>query len=354
MLLVILLKKKLKSWLKPLKALINIISILKGAFVYKRTGITPEKAYFSLISLYCLTNGYSNAFLSWLLKLQRHTYILPHANGVLGDLDSAEIHRVVQEIREDGYYVFNQLLSVDICDKLTSLALTNECNLRGSLDADIKMSIYDRTNPIAVTYWLKEEDLIANPDIQALMADLSILAIAQAYLETQPILDIVAMWWSTALSKTACTDSAQLYHFDMDRIKWLKFLIYLTDVTSDNGPHCYIAGSHQIGGKPKEILSLGYARISDEDIIKFYPKEKFIEVTAPKGTIIAGDTLCFHKGKPLKQCDRLVLELEFTNSLFGGSYQKVELKNINNSNLSESVKNHSRAFQKFILNYKDE
>lgn len=348
------LKKKLKSWLKPVKALSNIISLIKGAFVYKITGVTPKEGYLSLINLYCLTNGYSNAFLSWLLKLQRQPYIFPRANGVLGDLDSAGIRRVVQEIKKDGYYVFDQLLSVGLCDKLISLALTKECNLTGSLDTDVKMSIYDRTNPIAVTYWLQEEDLIADPDIQALMADLSILAIAQAYLETQPILDIVTMWWSTSLSKTACTDSAQLYHFDMDRIKWLKFFIYLTDVTSDNGPHCYISGSHQIGSKPKELLNLGYVRISDENMIKFYPKEKFVEITAPKGTIIAGDTLCFHKGKPLKQGDRLVLELEFTNSLFGGIYQKVELKNMNNSNLSESVKNYSRAFQKFILNHKDE
>ena len=302
-----------------------------------------------MIRLYCLTNGYSNAFLSWLLKLQRHPYILPHANGVLGDLDSAEILRVVQEIRKDGYYVFDRLLSVDTCDKLISLALIKECNLKGSLDSDLNISIYDRTNPIAVTYWLREEDLISNTDIQELMTDLSIFAIAQAYLETQPILDIVAMWWSTALTKTACTDSAQLYHFDMDRVKWLKFFIYLTDVTSDNGPHCYIAGSHQIGGKPKELLELGYARIPDKDIAKFYPTEKFFEVTAPKGTIVVGDTLCFHKGKPLKQGDRLILEVEFTNSLFGGSYQKVTLRNINNSNLSESIKNYSRVFQKFIL-----
>ncbi len=350
MLLITLLKKKLKLWLKPLKALIKIISLIEGTFAYRRTRITPKKAYLSLISLYCLTNGYSNAFLSWLLKLRRPPYIFPHTNGVLGDLDSTKISKVVKAIRKDGYYVFDRLLAVDVCEKLISFALTKKCNLKDTSDPTLKLSIYDRENPVAVTYWLQEEDLISNPDIQMLMGDLSILAIAQAYLETQPILDIVAMWWSTALSKTACTDSAQLYHFDMDRIKWLKFFVYLTDVTIDNGPHCYIAGSHQIGGKPKELLNLGYARISDEDIVRFYPKERFVEVTALKGTIIAGDTLCFHKGKALKKADRLILELEFTNSLFGGSYQKVELKNINNSNLSESVKNYSRVFQKFILN----
>jgi len=220
----------------------------------------------------------------------------------------------------------------------------------GAVDSSLKVSIYNRQNPLAVTYWLQEEDLIANPDIQDLMADLSLLAIAQAYLGTQPIIDIVAMWWSTDLSKTACNDSAQMYHFDMDRIKWLKFFIYLTDVTDDNGPHCYIVGSHQIGGKPTELLQLGYSRIVDEQIYQFYPKEKICEVIAPRGTIIAGDTLCFHKGKPLKQGDRLVLELEFTNSLFGGSYQKVELKNPINNNLSEYIKTYSRVFKKFVLN----
>ena len=345
---------KFKQWLKPLKAIPNIIYILQGIFVYRKTSVTPEKAYLSLINLYSLTNGYSNTFLAWLLKLYRSPYVLTHKNGVLGNLNSEEIERIVQAIRKDGYYVFEHLLSGDICAKLIPFALTKECNLIGSLDPSLKMSVYDRTNPIAVTYWLQEADLIANPDIQALMADLSILAIAQAYLETQPILDIVAMWWSTAFSNVACPASAQLYHFDMDRIKWLKFFIYLTDVTSDNGPHCYIAGSHQIGGKHKELLGMGYARIPDEELAKFYPQEKFLEIIAPKGTIIAGDTLCFHKGKPLTQGDRLVLELEFTNSLFGGSYQKTDLHNIGNTNLSEFIKKYSRVFQKFILSKKDE
>jgi Phytanoyl-CoA dioxygenase (PhyH) len=339
--------KNLKQWLKPLKAVDSIISILKGAFAYSKTGVTPERAYYSLIDLYCLTNGYSNAFLAWLLKLYRHPYILPHANGVLGDLDSVEINRIVKEIRKDGYYIFDKLLAVDVCNKLMSLALTKECSLGGASDSTLQLSIYNRENPVAVTYHLQEEDLIANPDIQMLMGDLSILAIAQAYLETQPILDIVALWWSTTFSKTACSKSAQLYHFDMDRIKWLKFFVYLTDITIDNGPHCYIAGSHQLGNKPKELLKLGYARIPDKDIEKFYPKENFVEITAPKGTIIAGDTLCFHKGKPLKKGDRLILQLEFTNSLFGGSYSKSILSKSHNSVISRMFTDYPRLYLKF-------
>jgi hypothetical protein len=339
---------KVKQFLRPLRALTSTLYLIKGVFIYSRTRVTPESAYSSLLNLYFITNGYSNAFFAWLLKFYRPPYKFPHANGILGDLDYLRINHAVQEIRENGYYVFDKILPEHMCEKLLCFALTQECSLRNALDSTPKSSIYDRKNPVAVTYWLKEEELITNPDIQMLMWDLSILSIAQAYLETQPVLDIVAMWWSTTFSKTACPESAQLYHFDMDRIKWLKFFIYLTDVTTDNGPHCYIAGSHRPGAKPKKLLDRGYTRIPDSDIAEFYSNEKFFEVTAPKGTIVAGDTLCFHKGKSLKTGDRLILELEFTNSLFGGSYSKSILSKLHSSINSHMFFSYPRLYLKFF------
>ncbi|MFN5754657.1 MAG: phytanoyl-CoA dioxygenase family protein, partial [Pseudanabaena sp.] len=317
------LSKKLKRLLRrSYSFLIDLINLVQGLFIYKNLGVTPEKSSLSLINLYCLTNGYSNSFLALIVKLFHRAYDFPSSSGVLGKLSSTQINAITKLIRDNGYYVFDNLLSLEICQRLTNLALSHECTVRDSLDPNIKVSVYNSDNPIATTYWLKEEDLINNPDIQNLMTDMSILSIAQAYLEAPPVLDIVTMWWSTPISKKACSDSAQLYHFDMDRIKWLKFFIYLTDVNTDNGPHCYISGSHRIGGKPKELLKRGYARIPDEDMEKFYSKEDLIEVTGYRGTIIAGDTLCFHKGKPLTISERLILELEFTNSLFGAPYQK--------------------------------
>ncbi len=341
-------KYKIKYILKSVKNFVSsCIKIFKGALIHKTTGVTPEEAYHTLIESYCLTNGYSNIFLSWLLKFYKPKYKFPNFNGVLGDLNTQKINQVIQAIQKNGYYVFEELMPAEMCQKLTSLALTQECNLRDTTDANITVSTYNTDCPIATTYWLREEDLIANPDIQSLMMDLSILAIAQAYLETAPILDIVAMWWSTSVSKNACAESAQLYHFDMDRIKWLKFFVYLTDVTTDTGPHCYIAGSHKPSNKPRELLERGYARISDEDIMKFYPQSDFIEVTAPKGTIIAGDTSCFHKGKPLKTGERLILELEFTNSLFGGSYLISCIDKVGSQNLSKFAQTYNRIYSKF-------
>ena len=74
------------------------------------------------------------------------------------------------------------------------------------------------------------------------------------------------MWWSVAGNKQPDSAAAQLYHFDMDRIRWIKFFINLTDVTAENGPHCFIAGSQQTCGIPRHLLAKGYTRLSDEPV----------------------------------------------------------------------------------------
>jgi hypothetical protein len=102
----------------------------------------------------------------------------------------------------------------------------------------------------------------------------------------------------------------------MDRLKFLKFFIYLSDVTSKNSPHCYVRGS--CFRKPAALLRDG--RIADEEIARHFPAQDLIEVTAPRGSIFAVDTRGFHKGKAVEEGERLLLQLEFTNSLFGQNY----------------------------------
>ncbi len=72
--------------MKKIKALIsklihnsyieNIKNLITGIIEYKRKGITPESGYFAMLNLYCLTNGYSNAFLAWLIKISHSIFCL--------------------------------------------------------------------------------------------------------------------------------------------------------------------------------------------------------------------------------------------------------------------------------------
>ncbi len=328
----------------------DIVNLVKGAMIYRRTGTSPDSAYQSMINLHCRTQGYSNDILAWLVSMKHRPVAFPNADGVLGNLTRADLAGITNEIQQNGYYIFPHLLSADVCARLVEFALTAECTPSPQAAPVGLPNIYHRDQPVADIYKFDEQTLLDHPDVQKLISDHSILSLAQSYLASPPILDIVTMWWSTAFSREASVDAAQLYHFDMDRIRWLKIFFYLTDVTPTNGPHCYVAKSHKRKGQPLSLLKRGYARIPDEDIARYYQAGDIKEITGPRGTMFVADTRGFHKGMPISNGDRLLLQFEFTSSLFGGAYTKAHLKNNYDAHLLALAKRYRRVYSKFIVN----
>ena len=154
------------------------------------------------------------------------------------------------------------------------------------------------------------------------------------------------MWWSAPFKSNeekVRSKAAQLYHFDMDRIKFIKFFFYLSDVNTHNGPHCYIKSSHK--NIPISLRRDG--RFSDKEIFSEYPENYLVEITGQKGSILAVDTRGFHKGKPVEQGERLLLLIEFTNSLFGKTYNKIDLRNIISNETRETLAQFPHTYQRF-------
>jgi Phytanoyl-CoA dioxygenase (PhyH) len=330
----------------------STIRLVLGAIQFWNQGQTPPAAYQSLIHLFCQSGGSTNDWLSRLVSLIHPPYRLEDAGGVLGQLDAQALDKVIEQLDEEGYYVFAQRLPVDLSARLLNFALTHRCTVRpmdnhGSGSAPKQVEYYNRENPEGVRYDFSAQDVIDNPDVQQLMADSSIIAVAQRYLRCKPILDVMSMWWHTAHSRMPDKGAAQFWHFDMDRIKWLKFFIYLTDVGPENGPHSFVAGSHRTKGIPSALRNKGYARLMDEEVEVFFPRDKFLEFTAPRGTIIAEDTRGLHKGKLVSSGDRLVLQLQFSNSLFGGCYAPSRFTRIVNEDLKSMVQQYSRLYANY-------
>jgi len=301
-----------------------------------------------MLALHCRTQGLSNDMLAWLLKTKHRPVTFPHTNGVLGNLTGADLDKITNAVREDGYYIFPHVLPPDVCQRLLEFALIAECKPVSEAGV-LPGSVYQRERPAAETYRFSEQSLLEIPDVQKLITDYSILALAHLYVGVPPILDLIAMWWSTAFAREASSESAQLYHFDMDRIRWLKFFFYLTDVGPENGPHCFVAKSHKRKGQPLHLLKRGYVRIPDADIETYYPADDIKEITGPTGTMFVADTRAFHKGKPLKEGDRLILQFEFTNSLFGGAYTKGSLEPHFDPHLLALAARYKRIYSKFSL-----
>jgi hypothetical protein len=328
----------------------NAARTLLGAAAYVKNGRTPNFAYQSMLQLFCATGGTSNDAMSSLLTLMHRPYTLPDACGLLGDLSADDVETVGSNIRKRGYHVFKQRLPDGLCDELLNCATTTPCVRRGTDGedrADLRVERFPRGNPDGVRYDFSEQELIDNPLIQKLMADRSFIAVAQNYLQAQPIVDVVAMWWNVASSRPD-KGAAQYWHFDMDRIKWLKFFVYLTDVGPENGPHSFVEGSHRSGGISGSLLQKGYSRLTDEEVSSNYSPDKFIEFTAPRGTVIAEDTRGLHKGKHVTKSDRLIFQMQFSNSLFGCDNPVSRVTQVLDRGLKEMIGRYPRLYSNYL------
>jgi ectoine hydroxylase-related dioxygenase (phytanoyl-CoA dioxygenase family) len=329
---------------------LDVVRLLGGAVMYRFTGNTSPAAHQAFVRLFCLSRGLSNDWMHRVVVTLDGGCTLPQPRGLLGVRTVKDADQIADSIRRNGYHVFDQKLPSDMCDRLLAFAMTTPASLRpmtGEEGPRKNDEIYDRTHPKTVRYDFHVGDVLEHPDVQGLMADPSILMVSQSYLRTTPIADVTSMWWHTAFSDQPDEEAAQFFHFDLDRIKWLKFFIYLSDVGPDNGPHCFIRGSHRRNGIPAALLAKGYARLKDEEVFRHYARDDEVQFLAPRGTVIVEDTRGLHKGLPVTNGDRLMLQLQFSDSLFGGTYPKINFGKVLAPDLASMISRHGRIYSNY-------
>ena len=74
-----------------------------------------------------------------------------------------------------------------------------------------------------------------------------------------------------------------------------------------------------------------------------------MQVCGPRGSIFAGDPRAFHKGTVVQTGDRLVLEVEFCNSLFGAPYKTIRLGPEARPQLLALAKSYPTSCKKFVV-----
>jgi hypothetical protein len=269
--------------------------------------------------LFVLTNGRSNDVISRLVSKKYYDNV--SLNGVLGIDSNKELENVVRDIDENGYHVFDQKLPAEMVESIFKYAQSTPCSYLSVTPGGTAYSqdkvLFDESNIISPRYEFNQQQILECEALQNLIFDSSILSVAQSYLKTRPIMDLIAMWWSAPFHGAAKSEAAQMYHFDLDRIKFLKFFFYITDVDSETGPHCYVRKSHK--RLPPSLLKEG--RLTDDEVEIGFGKENMMELGGKRGTIMAVDTRGLHKGKDLVMGKRLLFQIEFANSMFGQYYE---------------------------------
>jgi hypothetical protein len=337
----------LRSTRHAVRAVLDTGLVAAGLVEYWIRGRMRPNVRHTLLRLHCRTNGRGTALFTPLLRLAWPSRPRAAADGVLGSLSVVRQDEIAAAIDRDGFYIFDNRLPQATCDAIEAHARATPARIE---TGDAPM-LFDPERPLSKTYRIQEHDIVQSVAMQGLMADPSILAVAEAYLKTLPVLSGVNLWFSPAYGNAPGEEAAQEFHFDFDPPPiWLLFFVYLSDVGPDNGPHIFVRGTHKPGKKGMAaLLKRGYARIPDEDIVQTFGAANVVELYGKRGTILAVDTRGMHKGKMPVTGHRLMAQLTFATPPFSTTHgDHVALPAALSPQLAGAVKAAPRVYGRYL------
>ena len=138
-----------------------------------------------------------------------------------------------------------------------------------------------------------------------------------------------------------------MWHIDLDRPKWVKFFIFLSDCTLNNGPHKFIESSHLTSKIPNEIVKKGYKRIEDNLISNYFSEDKIKSFIGEAGSVLIEDSVGLHRGSQVLSGRRVMMQVQFSSSLFGAKKEVITFPNQMTENFKEALKNYPKIFKNF-------
>jgi hypothetical protein len=301
---------------------------------YEANGTTPALAYRAMRTAFLAPE---TAFARLEDRAEHERPKLEFAEPVSG-LVAAAYDDILATLKRDGFAVLPDLLPAALCDDIEQTARESMCTLSGSTE----QGRFDPAAPRSRRYDIPEEDLLACAGVQGLLADVSVLKLAQDYLGASPVQDLVAAWWSAPGGGSASA-AAQMYHFDLDRPRFLKLFVYLTDVDSQTGPHAYVRGTHR--DLPAAFRE--DRRYADDEVGKRFESD-VTRIPGPRGTVFIADTRGLHKGEPVISGHRLVFQVELSSSLFGQTYSRPVLRDLVPA-LADAVRTYPSVYRRFTV-----
>lgn len=225
--------------------------------------------------------------------------------------ESAEINRIVSELRINGY-------SVSSFDKIgLDIFIENQNRLKLFKDSHIETiteEIMGSKNLASKNKYqlnlMKIFDEKASQSAYTIINHPVFNSISNQYfgMTTKFWDDPISMF--TIKSKKKPTLS-QLWHKDPEDKLILKYFIFLSDIKHENGPFHYAPKTHYFGhikDKPKSFQEFNAPRITDKSMERLIRSEDWFKGVGKKGTIVFADTRGYHKGGYVQNDSRWILQ----------------------------------------------
>ncbi len=227
-----------------------------------------------------------------------------------------DVNQAVQDLKAHGCYL-GLKLPESLKAELLDFAYNSPCY--GDRNPDLPFQYAERAEAeqrynqkfMLASYLDSQSEC---PAFQKLVNDSGLLAIAAGYLGADPVFLTSEIAWSfpTSTSMYEQMKAAQVYHYDIDDYRSIKFFFYLTDVTEESGPHVCMLNTHKNKTWKHQIIGQRCASIPDEVLEAMYGQENAMTICGESGFGFVEDTFCFHKGAPPRSQERLLLQMEFT------------------------------------------
>jgi hypothetical protein len=297
------------------------------------TGETTEKGHLLWRHLFFVTKGVSNeVIMKYLANRFPKSNAPATIDSAFGTFTNNDVFNAAKTLDESGVYQFPKPLDRSVVEPLA--ALMNEKGDRRSVDC---RTVYPFSH------------LVNTPALRQIAADPFIYYTLQEYFKVPPIMGDFYGFKSIPHSNNAemLSESAQAFHVDMEHPKFIKLFIYLNDVTEKNGPHCYIPKATR--NLPPELYE--DRRYFDDEMEKYIPRDRWLHQVGPAGTTFLVDTCAPHKGVPLIDGERRLIQCYYSGTLFGTSPNKTTLPRLKPSAFHrEATKYSPRFFERIILN----
>lgn len=249
-----------------------------------------------------------------------------NGNSKLVNEDNESI--LASELSINGYAELNNLVNENSLNEI--LTYSSKLNLFDPFHLELGNFHLDSIPSQTHVANFQRQDLLKFPAIMNIANDPGILRIVQEFLGCKPTISNINMWWSKTGKEQA--KDAQLFHRDVDDIKFCKLFIYLTDVGPNDGPHTYVKGSSSTN-----ILTK-IRRYQDEEIIAAFGENSIINFTRAKGSCFLVDTYGFHKGTLPVENDRLLLQVQYSINPIGiENYSPLKIKTDFNSYINRLI-----------------
>ena len=226
---------------------------------------------------------------------------LRHGSGRELHAASAVEAKALSDLSQGGYAPLGNLLSSAQCDAIRTYLQDKMLTDRDREGALFALAQAPQGVRVA-DYNLR--DVIACPHILALANSAPLLGLAARYIRCKPTISALGLRWSFPVSGDA--SDLQAFHRDSEDWRYVKVLVYLTDVDHDAGPHVYLHGSH---------LTQAPVRLrfySDHEISANYGAEQLLTATGTRGFCFAVDTAGIHKGTAPHRLPRLMLQIQYS------------------------------------------